>query len=184
MKATCAVIALSIAVAGCSQHPADEYLRSKVNGLELELAAANDRISAVETKLSDHNRMHGETAKVYLDPLSDGYTTARTDIGPLLLSVVSSVAKADGTEVMLQIGNPTTGTLAGVMLDVDYNQRVGEGKDWAGSMKSTKYRALTPIRGGSWTSVTVPLPGIKPDQLGYMAIAVATNEIQLNNLSR
>jgi len=175
------VIAASLGSASCAPQVDSAVAGSaSVTKLKADMALVEARVAELEASTRLSKVMEQGVSRAYLDPLSDGYSTARTGIGPLLLSFSSSSPKADGTEIVLQVGNPTAASLAGAVFMVDYNVRQDTTSEWGASVKSTEYRSLNVIRAGSWNKVTIPLPGIKPDELGYLAISVVTNEVRLS----
>jgi hypothetical protein len=175
------VVLLPAALSSCAQQgPSAAEANAKVAALNTALAEAETRINALEGANRIRAITENSEGKAYLDPTSDGYSLAKTDVGALLVSFQSSAPKADGTEVTFRVGNPTAASLVGVKFHVEYNVRQGDDPNWADSIKSTDYTAVEPLYSGSWSLVRVPLPAIKPDQLGFLAVTLKTNEIRLN----
>ncbi len=186
MRTEAKVIAVVVAALcwGCSPGGSSTEASNEVAALKGALDDVKQRVAVLENTAKLESMMNSATASAYLDPMSDGYSTARTDIGPLLISFQSSSAKADGTEVVIQVGNPSAASLAGAKFLVEYNRRQDGSPEWDSSLRRTQYTALSPLVSGAWNNVTIPLAGIKPDELGYLAVRVETNEVRLSSPHR
>lgn len=168
-----------IATAGCTQGTDAKQSASQLASLNRALGEAEARITKLEASQKVQEIIASSSSRAYLDPMSDGYGIVRTDIGPVLVSFLESASKADGTEISLQVGNPSSASLVGAKFYVDYNIRQDGSPGWQSTLKTTEYSAITPLHSGSWSKVKIPLAGIKPDQLGYLSIRIDTNEVRL-----
>lgn len=170
---------LAIAVSGCTQGTDAAQSASQIASLNRALGEAEARIATLESSQKMRDMLDSSSSRAQLDPMSDGYGIVRTDIGPVLVSFQESNPKADGTEISLQVGNPSSASLVGAKFYIDYNTRQDGTPQWHATVKSTEYTALNPLQSGSWSKVKIPLPSIKPDQLGYLSIRIDTNEVRL-----
>lgn len=182
MKWTSTIAAAVLAgfTASCVPQGADSESSAKITSLTNALDDAKQRISLLENANKVNELIAASGNQAYLDPTSDGYSTVRTDIGPLLVSFQDGTPKADGTEITLKIGNPSAASLVGVKFHVEYGPRQTASKDWLGSLKQTEYTTVNPVFSGAWSLVKIPLPGIKPDELGYLSVRAETNQVRLN----
>lgn len=168
-----------IAAAGCTQGTDAKQSASQIASLNRALGEAEARIEKLESSQKLREILDGSSSRAYLDPMSDGYGIVRTDIGPVLVSFLESAPKADGTEISLQVGNPSSASIVGAKFYVDYNIRQDGSPEWQSTLKTTEYTAINPLHSGSWSKVKIPLPSIKPDRLGYLSIRIDTNEVRL-----
>ena len=137
-----------------------------------------ERLSSLESA----RLMQSDTA--YLDPAGgSGYQYIQTNVTPVLLSFVESSPIGDGTKIRLQVGNLSNATLSGLGLTVRYNKRMpatGAGvEEWNRTLMSTDASDPKDIPAGSWANVDISLPGIKPDELGYLAVKVNLDVLSL-----
>lgn len=144
--------------------------RADISRLEIRLAAIESARAA-----------HSDTA--YFDPAGgSGYQYVQTNVAPVLLSFVESAPIGDGTRIRLQVGNLSSATLSGLGLTVRYNKRMpasGGLDEWNNTLKEVTASDPKDIAPGSWANVDISLPGIKPDELGYLAVQVNLNVLSL-----
>lgn len=149
--------------------------------LDLQTADIRRLESRIAT-LEGRSNVLADTA--YLDPAGGkGYQYIQTNVAPVIVSFVDSSAVGDGTRIRLQIGNLSSANFSGVALDVQYNKRMpstADGvDDWNKSLMSIKATDPGDVSVGSWSYVDASLPGIKPDQLGYLAVKVKLDTLSL-----
>lgn len=117
-----------------------------------------------------------------LDPAGgDGYSKIDTNLAPILLTFQDSAPVGDGTKIKLQVGNMTSATLAGIKLKINYNVRAPVDRDalseWSKSTRTIDVTLTDRLYPGTWTAVSASLPGIKPDQLGFIAVKGELNNV-------
>lgn len=174
-------VSVIAALFGCSVESGEaERIEGRLSDLERRAAVLESQTSSLDTKLTAFIQLDGDR-KAYLDPSGNGgYGAVQTDVGILLVSVSRVSPKADGTELVLEIGNPSSATYVGAEAQIDYNVRYETSANWKEGLRSTKSKIVRPLLPATWNTVTTSLPGIRPDQLGYLAVNVVPDEVRLN----
>lgn len=184
--AACAVAIALTACNGAGMTPEDVgKMRSDLGVVKLagELQQRDiDKLEARLAALESANSALSDTA--YLDPAGgSGYQYIQTNVAPVLVSFVESSPVGDGTKIRLRVGNISNATLSGLELAVRYNKRTpttGEGLDeWNRTLMNKDASDPKDIPPGAWAFVDVSLPGIKPDELGYLSVKINMNVLSL-----
>ena len=135
------------------------------------------RVRVIELNNSDE--FHGWAT---LDPAGGkSYQVAETNIAPVLVSFTSASPIADGSEVRLQVGNLSTARFGGAELTLRYNKRMPQDEElranWFKAQRETSAKIPESLVPGTWNAISVSLPGIKPDELGYLSIKVELDTV-------
>ncbi|WP_282296161.1 DUF3251 domain-containing protein [Stenotrophomonas sp. PS02289] len=172
---------LSYSLLGCSNAVSDaKVVEARLSEMEKRTSALEAQSRSFDTRLTTYIQLQGDR-KAYLDPSGNaGYGAVQTDVGILLVSVSEVAPKADGTEIVLEIGNPTTATYVGAEAQINYNVRFDGTPEWQDKLRTTKTKIQAPLRPASWNTFKTSLPGIKPDQLGHLAVNIVPDEVRLN----
>lgn len=183
-----AVIAL-LATGGCGVLPEYkdiEALRTQLSSLEEQVSAQAIVIGTQAEQLAELDGRRQGSAATYasLDPAgSGGYAKVDTSVAPLLVSFVGTLPNADGTKLELVVGNLTSARFSGGSITVAYAKRAPENADdvaqWNNSIKRTTHTFITPLLAGTWNKMAIPLPGIKPDELGHLVISMEVDTVYL-----
>ena len=169
---------------GCTPDPAEvAALKSKVESLETEVAVLKygtepseeqlaklaERVSSLE---NSQPRLFAE-----LTPASDGYSIARSELGPVLVSLGEMEVHGKGSRVRIMIGNITSAVLQNPELIIVYFGE-GDNAERIGpySLKHTHPGLVPP---GAWTTASVLFPELKPDELGEIRVFVNASFVQL-----
>ncbi|NRP03269.1 DUF3251 domain-containing protein [Stenotrophomonas maltophilia] len=134
------------------------------------------RVEALETS--------GATRTVFLDPAGgSGYQYLQTNVSPVVAAFVDAMPQGDGTRIRVRIGNLSSATYSGIELGVTYNKRPpsdGAGVEaWNKANRTITARNAGDLPAGAWTIVEASLPGIKPDDLGHIALKADFDTLRL-----
>ena len=140
-----------------------------------------DRLSLLEKKVEQDEFTHqlDNDKSIIIKPASDGYTFAQTDVGPLTFQIATVAPLADGSQVRLKIGNPTSATISRLTARVAWGTSDTHGSCLPDA-NSTKNAEWQNIPAASWHSVTVAIPALPPTKLGCLVldnISVASMEL-------
>jgi hypothetical protein len=116
----------------------------------------------------------------------DGFQRVDSSTGSFFVSVQKVLPFADGSRLVLDVGNPSTATYDGVQADVRYGRRFDPANgdsyfQWHGSLKTANVKVSSKLLPGTWNRVTLTLGGIKPDVLGYVQLSLSTDRVVLRN---
>lgn len=192
MNAPSLAVFAALIVCGCS-NSADSsrisVLEARVNSLETRLTTSDEQIrflnDANDKQATQLVNLKFDTGVnwVDFDPAdTDGYMNVRTKIGTLLLSIDRVEPIADGSKVILRVGNPTSATLLGLELQTRYGSRWDQKADynqWQSGLAAKEVSIADTLFPSSWNYVSFALPGVKPDQLGHISLAARTDRISL-----
>jgi hypothetical protein len=184
-----AITCMAVMLAGCGSQPGLtsgeiaqikgdlSYLKSAKNEQEALQTNLNDRIKALEAVAVNAPN------SAFFDPAGGtGYQYISTNVSPIIVSFVDVSPIGDGAKIRLKVGNLTTATYTGVRLDVSYNTRIPEEATqvaaWSKKTRDVSANDASALAPGAWSMVEASLPGIKPDQLGYIVV-----KAHLDNLS-
>jgi hypothetical protein len=148
-------------------------LQREVSALSLNVANAEmlrDEIQDLRGTVQDLEFQLMSERMITLKPNSDGYSAIRTTLGNLTVSITSISAKANGTSVVLNFGNPLACDLREVEMWVRYGETDRQGNPVQGAGKSKHVKLDRTLRGGRFTTIRLGLDDIKPDKLGYISI--------------
>ena len=123
------------------------------------------------------------------DPAAgEGFSRLDTSVGSFAVSIQDVRPHADGVKVRLHVGNLTTVTIKGGTFKVKWGPRMpaSEGEDWLThytdwekTLKEKEVKFTDELRPGTWNNVTLTLPGIRPEQFGYLELSMNTERISL-----
>lgn len=178
-----------VALGGCGvvpEHKDIDLLRMQLSSLEEQVSAQAVVIETQAEKLAELDGRPQGSASSYasLDPAgSGGYAKLDTSVAPLLVSFVGTLPNADGTKLELMVGNLTSARFSGGSITVAYAKRPPENADevpaWNTSVKRSTQTFITPLLAGTWNKMAIPLPGIKPDELGHLVISMDVDTVYL-----
>jgi hypothetical protein len=185
-----AIASASLGLVGCDQVASRQELRalrdqviaqeSKIGALQMENAVQDDQLNQF-VELSQKSG----TSQIFLDPASSGgYTKLDTSVAPFLITFSGTSPNADGAKLELLIGNISTARFSGGSLTVTYGPRAPTNQDevpaWNAGLKTSTQPFATDLRAGTWNKVSIPLPGIKPDQLGHLRVSMDVDRVFLS----
>lgn len=191
-----ALALLVMSVAACSHDGTAIDPRSAQASIDAAAAKTSAELAAQEAKAAQKaidelelrvriielNNSEDFTGWANLDPAGGrSYQVAETNIAPVLVSFTSATPIADGSQVRLQVGNLSTARFGGAELTLRYNKRMPQDEELRGSWFKTQRETTAKISEslvpGTWNVISVSLPGIKPDELGYLSIKVKLDTV-------
>ena len=155
-------------------------LEHRVDSLSTQLAFQRLRLSGLESQ--------GQS--VTFDPItSEGYDVLQGPLAAFALSIEDVRAFANGTRLVLQVGNTSSVTFNGADFSVTYGPSSPmdtDAEDWLerydawreGLMRAELTTSAT-LSPGVWNEVHLNLPGIEPSALGHLRLEISTNRIRL-----
>jgi len=163
-------------------------LQLKVNRLESTVEDNAASIAGINARL---NVDESQWSSADFDPMQPGFERidALSGIGIFAVSVQDVRPFGDGVRVKLGLGNLLTATISGVSLKIKYGPREPSLTDpnfaidfskWQRAVQSESEGLTASLRPGSWNPVYINLPGIKPQNFGYISISISTKEIVLS----
>lgn len=108
-------------------------------------------------------------AIAYLTPGSDGYSMIGTDVGDLPVQLQGVAAYANGSLVIIRIGNVTGATITDAKASVEWGS-VDEGGFPLNDSARVREVAFRSLRSGAWTTVRVVLEAVAPAELGFVRV--------------
>jgi len=164
-----AVLVLSAAaLAGCG---------AAAPGAKTTAGAAAPAFNAAEfgklaARVSDLERQRAQADQgvAFLKPSDPSFHRISTGMGVLALSVADVSAYANGSRVLLNLGNPMSAVLQGGTARVEWG-RVDPSGDPTGQVFSQEATFAADLPGGSWGKVELNLADVPPNELGYVRVA-------------
>jgi len=183
-------IAVVVAVAALCACNRQVDLSPKIVDLELADKRAATNFSLLEQRLralEERPAQSGPTRYAIIDPAaSKGYATIATSVTPLLVEFDRVEPNADGAKAYFRVGNPGFVAFSGGSVKMIYGPREPEDQEkakyWGKSLKTLDVSFTERLREGSWTRVEVAMPGVKPGDLGYLAVSFDVDQLQLKGL--
>ena len=162
---------------------ADPQVQADIEQIRDSLKEATARIDSVEQRVGsiELNRMLDEMVddagkRVVVDPAGDqGFSMIKSKYGPLAFIVNDVSQRADGSEVVLRVGNLTSANINGGKLRIQYGPRRMQNEtysEWESSLNEGTFQFNTTLRSGFWNPVTLTLPGAPPSSLGHIKITI------------
>ena len=166
------VAAIPVLLSGCNDN-------SKTAALELRIAELEKKVISVEESTAgfaiDLFLKADAPGLAYLTPGSDGYSTVRFDLGVLTVGIKDIQPYANGSKLLLQIGNPLAVVVNGLQLDIDWGEVIqGKGADNENAKHKT-HQLLESLQPNSWNHASIILDGIPPNKLGFVRIKNVTH---------
>lgn len=182
---------------GCDQ--IDKYLSQRVEQEALRnVAASNEEIDQLKSEIrsirSELTSLKTESAimQVNIDSLATsaasvseggGYGIARTQHGPIAISLDGIDPYLDGYRVTLSFGNPTTATFNGADVEVEWglpwNTKGRTYDQIRTSRKKKRFSTLKHFQPGSYTLVEVSLTPATPEEVKRLSVGIDFNQISL-----
>lgn len=106
----------------------------------------------------------------YLNPGSSGYSTIKSDLGVLTVSLENVRPYANGSQVTLRWGNILNTAIDGLNMKVEYGSVDETGSPDNENAKSREFKMSESLKSGYWNNVNVVLEGIRPENLGFVRI--------------
>jgi len=173
-----------------------DALSARVGALE---ASQDVQQNTIRRLLSQARRDAIQYVAAEFNPAADeGFQRVDTSLGTTLVVLDDVQPFADGSRIELHIGNMTNGNLAKVTLKVMWNskepveppetatadERAAYDEafvKWLEGERSKDVELTQSLSRGAWTVVTTNVPGVPPDELGYVRIALDAGQVSLTN---
>ena len=168
------LFAASLLVAGCDL--------TTNTALEKKLEAANAQIASLQKDLTEQKQKieFDEFIKsleniAYLTPGSAGYSSVRFDLGVLTVQLADVKPYANGSKVTLKFGNTLSASINGLKATIDWGRVNEKGTPINESAKSKEVTFTETLRAASWTSTSVVLDALPPNELGFVRVHDVTH---------
>ena len=128
------------------------------------------------------DQLESDRATINLEPTSKGYSRIDTDNGFFLVSLKDITPYLNGYKVTLNIGNPLFATFHGMTFKVSWGHpkdSIQSYEGWRASLQTKEIPSVDEIKPGSWNAVELLLVPAAPEQLGYISLAIATDNVSL-----
>jgi hypothetical protein len=145
-------------------------LETKIAALESKLATLETRFSELSQQVNQAEFLRDWEGIAYLTPGSDGYSSIKTDLGTLTVSLKDIQPYANGSRVTLQFGNLTSATIDGLKAKLYWGSIEKDGKRKTTESKSREVTFTQSMVSGAWTNADVVLEGVPPTELGYVTV--------------
>jgi len=164
-------------------------VRRNVTELTSQVESLQKEVQELRTNLAIQESMQDQYKSVTFDPAAGkGFSRLDTPVGSFAVSIEDVKPYADGVRVRLHVGNLTTATVNGGTFKVKWGPRMPSLKDkdgathylqWHKNLKEKEISFTEKLRSGTWNIVNLTLPGIPPQQFGYLELTMDTKEISL-----
>jgi outer membrane murein-binding lipoprotein Lpp len=156
-----------IFLASCSRI---DTIESKINTIENKVSELKSEIEMLklENQLDKIDTKFDESA--YLTPDSEGYLPIKTDIGFITVSLKDIKSYANGSKILLRLGNPISATIFNLKMKIEWGLVDKKGEPDNANTKSRDVEVSQELLGGAWTNVNIVLAGISPNDLGFVRI--------------
>ena len=172
-RSSCLLLVALIPAIGCggsasASNTPDTYkliaeLRQEVNALKKDVSETKAR-----ERIQDLTRDFDTQA--FLRPGAEGYIVARTDLGNMAFKLHDVQAYANGSRVVLLIGNLTAAGVDGLTAKLEWGNVTETGAPKEDTIRSRSVKFNEELRSGGWTQVRVVLEGVSPAELGFVRV--------------
>jgi hypothetical protein len=131
-----------------------------------QLSDLENRLEALEQVIS---------TSVDLIPGQDSYSVLKIDLGALPISLEEVRVAGDGSEIVLRIGNPTSAGIEDLDAKLYWGAMAADSTPIIDPVKSREIEISKVLAPGRWTTVTVSIPGVPPDAIGFVRLADASH---------
>lgn len=161
--------------------------------LEAQLAGELKKREELDTRvfrLEMANRLRDTRYQsASFDPSEDGFQRIDTDLGIFAVSLQDMKPYGDGTRLTINLGNPAAASFSNVKLSLRYGPKLPNFDDPDFADKAAKAKSaektkeqelLKTVQGGSWNPNSITLPGVKPEELGFVEVRLSTSQVFLS----
>lgn len=121
--------------------------------------------------------------KILIDPTARGYQRLDTPEGMFLVSCQDVTPFLDGHKLKLDIGNITSATYQGFILNFEWGPSYTDSSDaekWSAQQKTKEVSFTETLAPGTWNHVSVNITPSTPDELKNLYVTMTTNTVLLN----
>lgn len=195
------ILALLLSSVGCqNRNDHEEEIFNRLAKLEKEVENHNSSllfldkaVMTINQKLVIAEYQRKQFSSVSFDPAaSEGFGVLDAGIARLAVMLVDVKPQADGVRVEFDVGNPTSALISDITYEVKYGARGPEFDEenpasydsrnelWQKSLQSKSISSAGDIKPGAWTRVTLALPNIKSESVGYIELSLTAKQIALS----
>jgi hypothetical protein len=150
-------------------------VEKQVTVLQSELKSVKEDLVKLQAEVLVNNYFANMDRTARLTPGSSGYSTLRTDLGVLTVSLDNIEPYANGSKVTLNFGNPLASTINGLKAKIEWASTNDKGEMVDESKHSKSITLNESLKSGSWTITSVVLEGLPPSALGIINISNASH---------
>ena len=127
-------------------------------------------MSSLERLVQDNKtKLVAMTESGALTSTASGFTPIASDIGILTFQINEIEPNGSGSDLQIQVGNPTTANISQLQADLTWYSKDADGK-WEQRGSSEGNTLPGDYAAGTWTTTTVSLSDIKPDEFDYLQV--------------
>lgn len=145
-------------------------LNEQVRSMEERLSTVESGLVQVQGDLRFEKLIRNVNKIAFLKVGESEFLPIETYLGTITFNVEDIQPFANGSKVILVIGNPLNASLGKASFHVDYGTLDGQGEILEGTEKSKQVTVPNDINRGSWNKVPVVLDGLEASKLGYIRI--------------
>lgn len=173
-----AAILVCGALVGCV--PASvEYANSidaRLSVMEAKAAVAEQEASAMRDRLAAAEKKAGiDRSSAYLSAASTSYQIVDTNLVRLLAAFTSVTPAGAGSTVQLAVGNLNSMAFNGATITLIAYRAPKEGVFQ--NPVTVTHSHLGILAAGTWSAVSIPVPGVKPDELEGVSVSVSLDVV-------
>jgi hypothetical protein len=191
-------IVLTIVLGVLSACGTNSDLEQRTTGLQLKVTDLQDQLNTLKGQVDSQQKANvnlstavfrmalKDHSTASFDPVTDqGYELLDVGIVRIMVAIENITPYGDGVKVVMNIGNPNAVTLSGLDGEAQYGPSSAgiQNNDyaaWEALQKKAHLSIPDRIYPGRWNSVTITLPGIKPEQFGRLEISLNGNQVELS----
>lgn len=161
----------------CESREQFSQLNNRITILEDSLSTIVGQITSLSSDVRELNLDKFERELIenfdkvaYLKPGSSGYSTIKSDLGVLTVSLENVRPYANGSQVTLRWGNILNTSIDGLNMNIEYGSIDESGSPDNENAKSREFTMSETLQSGYWNNVNVVLEGVRPENLGFVRI--------------
>jgi hypothetical protein len=170
-------------------------VKNKLTGVEQEISGMKEVNSGMQEQLIDIEgrvftlELSKDTYKtIPIDLSSKGYLRLDTTSGFFMISVRDVKPFLNGFKVRLSIGNPTTVTYLGFVLNAKWGRSFdfkemktdrSAYSNWQKSLQQKEIKFTDQLKPATWNNVDLIIIPAKQDELGHFELSMETDQISL-----
>ena len=152
---------------------------TQIQLLQTQVSALQDAVFQLELARNDN---------AYIDPAKPNkYSRADSSNGSFLISLDSIEPYTDGQKITFNIANLFSASYVGFTLTITYGERMSSSPadytTWRQSLKTYKEDFTQTLYPGVWNKIPVVIAPLKAEDLGYISIVIATDQVSLRTYS-